>query len=149
MACRSCVRSKSWSAGGDDAPQTHGDLEATIRRETGELARQLLQARLDVLFEPERANLAAMPPWVGREVRARERQLESEFGRVLVSRHELKTSGKKPAWFPIDEKLNLPRDLYSHSLRERVVDGARRGAWAQEVEQVDSRTGGHVPKPSS
>jgi len=46
----------------------------------------------------------------------------------------------------MDEQLNLPPDLYSQSLRERVADEARRGAWDQAVEQVDQRTGGHVPK---
>ena len=55
-------------------------------------------------------------------------------------------AGEKAARFPMDEQLNLPADLYSLPLRERIADEARRGAWEQVVQQIDQRTGGHVPK---
>jgi hypothetical protein len=131
---------------GDTAPRAHGDLEASIRQGTQELSRQLLQARLDVLFERERSDLGVSAREAGVQVRVRQRQLESEFGRVVIRRHGLTLPGETAARFAMDEELNLPGNLYSHSLRERVVDEARRGAWDQAVEQVDGRTGGHVPK---
>lgn len=129
----------------DEAPPTHGELEETILERGTELLRQLLQSRLDLLFERERAELARAAREPGVKVRARPRQLESQLGRVVVWRHGFKHGGA-PARFPMDEQLNLPADLYSHPLRERVADEARRSAWQQAVEHIDERTGGHVPK---
>lgn len=84
---------------GNEAPQTHSDLEAMLRQESAELTRQLLQARLEVLFERERADLAAASLEPGTKIRVRERQLESEFGRVIVARHGLTAPGKKKPGF--------------------------------------------------
>ena len=61
-------------------------------------------------------------------------------------RRLIKGSEDRAARFPLDEELNMPADLFSHPLRERVANEARRGAWDQAVEQVDERTGGHVAK---
>ena len=132
--------------GGDEVPQTEAEVEKAIGERGTELLRLLLQARLDVLFERERADLAErrLPP--GTVVRARERHLETEFDRVVVRRHGITEPGAHAARFPMDEQLNLPPGLYSYPLRERVSDEARRGAWDQVVEQVGSRTAGHVPK---
>jgi hypothetical protein len=69
-----------------------------------------------------------------------------QVGRVAIWRHGITAPGECAAKFPMDERLNLPPDLYSHPLRERVLDEARRGAWDQAVEHVGKRTGGHVPK---
>jgi len=131
---------------GDDAPRTQRDLEKALVGRSRELGRQLLEARFAVLFERERAEVLASPPTEGTQVRARARQLETELGRTRLMRHGHTAPGQKAARFPMDEQLNLPPDLYSHALRERVLDEARRGAWDQAVEHVDERTGGHVPK---
>src|SRR5690606_26394970 len=111
-----------------------------------ELMRQLIQARLDLLYEREKAYWERTPREPGVEVRARDRQLEGQFGRVVVWRHGIKSPGDKAAQFPLDSELNLPADVYSHPLRERVADEARRGSWDQAVQHIDERTGGHVPK---
>jgi hypothetical protein len=131
---------------GDSAPQQHGDLEDGIIAGGTELLRQLLQARLDLLFERERADMAAAVVEPGTEIRVRRRSLETKLGRVAVNRHGIRLPGQSGARFPMDERLNLPPDLYSHPLRERVSDEARRGAWDQTVEQIDAHTAGHVPK---
>jgi hypothetical protein len=131
---------------GKDAPVTEWELEETLTARMREIGLQLLEARFDVLLERERLELVASPPPEGTTVRVRSRQLETEFGRAKLRRHGFTASGEKAARFPMDEQLNLPTDLYSHSLRERVLDEARRGAWDQAVKQVDERTGGHVPK---
>lgn len=130
----------------DEAPQSHGDLEAAVVAQGNELLRQLLQARYDLLFERERAELARVPPPAGVEVRARVRHLEMQVGRVAIWRHGITAPGGHTAKFPMDERLNLPPDLYSHPLRERVLDEARRGAWDEAVEHVAKRTKGRVPK---
>jgi hypothetical protein len=131
---------------GQDAPRTERGLEKALGVRVRKLGLELLQARFRVLFERERAELLASPPPEGTEVRVRPRQLETELGRAKLERHGLTAPGEKAARFPMDEELNLPPDLYSHPLRERVLDEARRGAFDQAVEQVDKRTGGHVPK---
>lgn len=131
---------------GDAAPRTHAGLEETLVKRGTELMRQLLQARLDLLFELERVQWARTPREPGVEVRARDRQLETQLGRVVVWRHGVKQAGEKAARFAMDEELNLPADVYSHPLRERNADQARRDAWDQVVEDIDTRTGGHVPK---
>jgi hypothetical protein len=131
---------------GGEAPVSHGDLEEAVVGRGSELLRRLLQGHCDLLFERERAELARVPPAEGVEVRARVRHLEMQVGRVAIWRHGITAPGESVAKFPMDERLNLPPDLYSHPLRERVLDEARRGAWDQAVEQVGKRTGGHVPK---
>jgi hypothetical protein len=135
-----------WLGGEGQVPQTHRELEMAVLERGTELLRQLLQARLDVLFERERADLARGQRVKGIEVRARSRQLETQLGRVSIRRHGVTAPGEKAAKFPLDERLNLPADLYSHPLRERVLDEAQRVAWGQAVEQVGARTAGRVPK---
>ena len=132
--------------GGDAAPRTHAGLEETVIESGTELMRQLLQARLDLLFERERIRWSQAPHEPGVEVRARDRQLETQVGRLVVWRHGIKQAGDKAACFPMDEELNLPADLYSHPLRERTADQVRGQAWDHVVEHIDERTGGHVPK---
>ena len=131
---------------GDAAPRTHAGLEETVIERGTELMRQLLQARVDLLFERERIQRAQAPREPGVEVRARARQLETQVGRLVVWRHGIKRDGDKAAYFPMDEELNLPADLYSHPLRERTADQVRGQAWDHVVEHIDERTGGHVPK---
>ena len=128
------------------APVTQAETERSVIEQGTELMRLLVQARLDLLFERERADHAGTAGKPGVEIRARERELETQVGRLVVRRFGIKGLDEKAARFPMDEQLNLPTDSYSHPLRERVADEARRGAWEQVVRQIDQRTGGHVPK---
>ena len=66
--------------------------------------------------------------------------------RLVVRRFGFKRKADEAACFPMDKQLSLPANLYSHPLRERVADEARRGAWEQVVQQIAERTGGHIPK---
>lgn len=129
----------------DAVPATAADIERAIATRGRELLRKLLQARFDVLYLGECVELERTGAPEGVEVRARKRHLESEFGRVRLWRHGASQPGK-PAQFALDQQLNLPRQLYSHPLRERTADEARTGAWDQAVERIDRSTGGHVPK---
>jgi hypothetical protein len=131
--------------GGDDVPQTEADIERAISERGRELLRQLLQARFDLLHARECIELARTSVPEDVEVRARKRQLETDFGRTRLWRNGWKTADTPRARFPLDEHLNLPKKLYSYPLRERVADEARTGAWEQAVKRID-RTGAHVPK---
>jgi len=48
--------------------------------------------------------------------------------------------------FPLDESLNLPREKYSHGLRERVAKAVVKDSFDETVSTVRQDTGGHVPK---
>lgn len=127
-------------------PATQAETERSVIERGTELMRLLVQARLDLLFEREQTRYAGAPRERGVEIRARDRELETQVGRLVVRRFGMKRAGERAARFPMDEQLNLPADLYSLPLRERIADEARRGAWEQVVQQIDQRTGGHVPK---
>jgi hypothetical protein len=126
-------------------PDTFAQTEEFIRIESLELQRCLLQARLDVLFQRERAHFLANPPPEGVKKRVRKQQIESQFGRVVERRHALKEVGKR-SQFPLDEQLNVPADLYSFPLRRRVAEEASRGSFDAAVKQIERTTAGHVPK---
>jgi len=131
---------------GDDVPRTAADIERAVGARGRELLRQLLEARLDVLHARECAELARVGIPEGVEVRARQRQLETEWGRVRLWRNGCKPRAGGRARFALDEQLNLPKSLYSHPLRQRIADEARTGAWQQTVERIDRFSGAHVPK---
>lgn len=131
---------------GDDVPQTEADLERTISERGRELMRQLLEGRFDLLHAHERIELTRTGTPEGVEVRARKRQLETEFGRTRLWRYGWKKDGETRANFPLDEQLNLPKQLYSYPVKQRVADEARTGAWDQAVQRIDRSTGAHVPK---
>jgi len=126
-------------------PYTFAQTEEFIRIESLELQRRLLQARLEILFQRERAHFLAHPPPQGVKKRVRKQQIESQFGRVVERRHALKAAGKR-SQFPLDEQLNVPTDLYSLPLRRRVAEEASRGSFDAAVKQIERTTAGHVPK---
>jgi hypothetical protein len=129
-------------------PETLAKTEEYIRTAGMELQRRLVQARLDVLFERERADLAAHPRARGVEKKVGERQVETSLGRVIATRHGLKEAGK-PSLFPLDAELNLPRDLYSHELRRRNAEEVAANSFDHAVAQLRCTTGGQVPKRQS
>ena len=129
----------------DGAMETLAVTEEYIRIEGLELQRLVLQGRLDVLFERERAELALKRPPAGIRKRARSRVVETGFGTVSAKRHGLKESGKASV-FPMDEQLNLPKERYSHPLRRRLAEEAVDGSFDRAVAQIERTTAGHVPK---
>ncbi len=135
---------------GNDVPSTAADIERAIGQRGRNLLRKLMQARLDLLYLRECVKWEHCDVPAGVEVRARKRQLETELGRLRLWRHGVKRPNQV-ARFELDEQLNLPQQLYSHPLRQRVADEVRTGAWDQAVERIDRGTGGMFPsgKPSS
>lgn len=125
--------------------ETLATTEEYLRREGDELLRLLLQARLDVLFERERTELGRKKRVRGIGARANDHSIESLFGRVTHRRHAVVEAGK-PWQFPMDEALNIPADLYSHSVRRRVGEEVAHGSFDHAVEQISRTTAAHVPK---
>ena len=62
------------------------------------------------------------------------RNLMSLFGPVRVARVSYRAQGGEPLR-PLDAELNLPRDLYSLPVRQRVVEEAAKASF--------ERVGGH------
>ena len=130
-----------------ESPTTsHVTLGKTITDGIRRVGGKAYQARLDELFERERAEV---PNWTrpeGCEVRARSRGLETELGRMTVRRHGVKLAGEAAAHFPMDEALELPAELYALTLREQVALDAMDVSFERTVARVDRTTSGHVPK---
>jgi hypothetical protein len=130
---------------GPDGPVDHSAAEQGLDERGKEILRQAEQDWLDELFAAEKREATRMPEPGGTTVRGRSRQLEGLFGRVVVWRLGY-TDGKRATRFPLDARLNLPDEVYSHPLGKRTVEEGRMGAWDHAVERVDTTTGGHVPK---
>lgn len=124
----------------------HTEVIGELREGGAEVQRRLMQGWLDRLFAQEQIE---RPTWALPEasrVRERERELEMNFGRVLVRRHGITLPGDKEAKFPMDSRLNLPPEIYALSLREEVADAAIDASFDRSVARVDQWTAGHVPK---
>jgi hypothetical protein len=48
--------------------------------------------------------------------------------------------------FPLDLELNLPKDSYSHGLRERLASEVAGGSFDEAVRAIETTTGGKIPK---
>lgn len=128
----------------DRCPDGHAEFEKELEEKLRELGRLVYQGRLDALFAEERERVlkGRRPAGVAR---VRSRQVESGFGRVAARRHGF-TKKPEPAYFPLDERLKLPLELYSHRLRQRISEEVRTQSVENAVARVDEMTGGHVPK---
>jgi hypothetical protein len=47
--------------------------------------------------------------------------------------------------FPLDGELNLPKDSYSHGLRERLAFEVARGSFDEAVRAIQTTTGARCP----
>ena len=74
-----------------------------------------------------------------------ERQLESIFGTVIVSRIGYGKEGYARV-YPIDAELNLPPEKYSHGIQRVGSQETAQGSYDETIESVDKYTGGHLPK---
>ena len=125
---------------------THSDLERTLEAKGRELMRKLLQTHLDTRSPGEAASPVRD---AADETRSRaqlhERQLETIFGTVTVSRTGYGTEGKS-SLHPLDGELNLPVEKYSHEVRRRVAIEAAKNAFDEGVKTLETYTGARVPK---
>ena len=108
--------------------------------------RQLFQDSLDL------QSLREMPAEtvIGQDKMKRQqhRTLATLFGEVVVSRIGYGKVGKTSV-HPLDAELNLPREKYSHGLRQWVAHEAGKGSYDEAVEAVDRYSGGYIPKRQS
>jgi hypothetical protein len=126
----------------------HGEVEGLISREGTELMRRLLQGHLDVraAAETREVGMRGADGVVRSHVREGcRRRLGTIFGEVEVRRCGY-SAPEEGSLFPLDGELNLPKDSYSHGLRERLAVEVARGSFDQAVRAIETTTGGQVPK---
>jgi hypothetical protein len=126
----------------------HGEVEGLISREGTELMRRLLQGHLDVraAAETREVGVRGADGVVRSHVREGcRRRLGTIFGEVEVRRCGY-SAPEEGSLFPLDGELNLPKDSYSHGLRERLAVEVARGSFDEAVRTIETTTGGQVPK---
>ena len=126
----------------------HGEVEGLMSREGTELMRRLLQGHLDVraAAETREVGVRGADGVVRSHVREGcRRRLGTIFGEVEVRRCGY-SAPEEGSLFPLDGELNLPKDSYSHGLRERLAVEVARGSFDEAVRAIETTTGGQVPK---
>jgi hypothetical protein len=127
---------------------THGELEAMVQAEGGELLRRMVQGHFDQRSaeEPMRERVVG-EDGIARTHRRKgcKRRLESRFGEVIVTRRGYGGRGLDSV-FPLDAELNLPPDKYSHGLREVVVEEVVGGSFDAAVDHLARAGGGQMAK---
>jgi hypothetical protein len=121
------------------------DVEALVQGGGRELLRQLLQSHLDARSEAEvRREIRAVDELNRTECRTTSRALETEFGRVNVSRKSYSSPGVTSI-HPLDAELNLPDEIYSFEVRRRAAEEASQRSFEGTVDALN-RSGICVPK---
>lgn len=124
----------------------HGEIERKIGERGNEIMRLLMQGYLDRVAQAEE-KLADVEDADGRRryARVRQRVLMTRFGEVTVTRLGYSDHGKDSV-YPLDARLNLPLEKYSHGLGERVGEAAAASSFDATVDGIARHTGGFVPK---
>lgn len=106
---------------GEAMDLAHGDVESYVLLSSREVARRMLQAHLDLRAHKERN--APRPTRVADHAvpRTQACNLDTVVGRVRVQRWAWQCKGA-PTVRPLDEALNLPREVYSAGVRRFVCE---------------------------
>ncbi len=124
----------------------HSVVEEHILDGGTEMLRRLYQGHLDGLSATDRRDAEALAARRGEVVHHARRPLESLFGEVHLDRFAAAEEATKVYDFALDGALNLPAELYSLPLRQRVAEHARSVSMEKTVKGIDRTTGAHVPK---
>jgi hypothetical protein len=125
---------------------THSELENLIDSQGRELMRRLLQAHLD-----ERGPGTTVHPVLGADsqhhshLRLHTRHLETLFGTVELTRAGYGGRGLE-SLHPMDGELNLPDELFSLTLRQRIAQLAAKESFDEVVQTINTDTGAKVGK---
>jgi len=126
----------------------HGDLEELLNKEGKELLRCIFQGHLERLAqeEPVHDEVIGSDGVERRQRRAdTEKKLMTLFGEVTVTRVRYSQPGMK-SLHPLDARLNLPADKYSHNIRKRVAEEAAKVSFDETVNSIETTTAGKVGK---
>lgn len=124
----------------------HGEIEEYLRIEGRNLLRVMFEECLALLGASEQRTRVVDTNGVERRaVRVGERGLETLFGEVQVSRLLYQVPGGG-ALSPLDGRLNLPSDHYSHGVRRLVAKESARASFDEVVEMVRDYSGANIAK---
>lgn len=125
---------------------THSEVEEWLDTDGCELLRLMFQAHLD-----ERSPGPVTTPVIDADgvrhthQRLHTRSIETIFGAVSLTRAGY-GGCELESLHPLDAELNLPPELYSHTVRRRVAEAAAIQSYDQVVEAIAQQTGATVPK---
>lgn len=126
----------------------HSDLEELLDKEGKELIRCILQGHLDRLAkeEPVFDEVVGSDDVVRKQHRYdTEKKLMTVFGEVKVTRIRYSQPGKK-GLHPLEARLNLPDDKYSHNIRKRVAVESSKVSYDETIKSIETTTAGKVGK---
>jgi hypothetical protein len=129
----------------ETSESSHAAMERTLRKRGFELMRVMYQAWLDRRSMLEERHFATVVTDVNVAVRSRGRNIECDFGSVRLNRLGYSQAGQVTV-FPLDRELNLPDEVYSLEVRQRVAFEAQRSSWDETVATITRNSGAHVPK---
>ena len=125
----------------------HRDLEGHIEDLGRELLRCLYQDQLSMRAQDDTAETPVTAEGViqTHTRNGQVRSLKTIFGPVKVARigHTSRVGG---TLFPLDAALNLPLNLHSSGVCERIATAAARGSYEQSAETLKEHGGGEVAK---
>lgn len=125
----------------------HRSLEKQIGKMGRELLCSLFQNQLDLRSSDDLETFPRTPGGFSlTHHRPNEsRQLMTVFGPVTVTRlgYSSRTNGTVQ---PLDAELNLPKNLHSFGIIERVATASARGSYEQAADVLEEHGGGHVAK---
>lgn len=136
----------SWLRSNEACGLTHSQLEEKIQLNGVEILRLLLQGYLDERSEDEiEGDCLGSDGKHRTHRRVGQRSLMSLFGSVKVKRIGYR-SRELTTLHPLDAELNLPVELYSHGVRQRVALEVAKNGFNDTVEAIKQTTGAQVPK---
>ena len=127
-------------------PMTHSELEQFLDASGREMLRLIYQGYLD-----ERGPGAVTEPVVdanGQEhthQRLHSRSLTTIFGEVTLNRQGYGRRGVE-SLHPLDAELNLPPEIYSHTLQRQIAGATAKESFDEVVITIRNQTGVTIPK---
>jgi len=124
----------------------HDEIEGLVETAGRELLRRLVQGHMD-----ERSQRRASEPVIDAQgqvhphKRMNTRGLMTIFGEVSVKRQGHGGIGIE-GLHPLDAELNLPEELYSHTLSKRVAEAAAKESFEEVMTEITQHTGVEIPK---
>lgn len=142
------IKIERWLQSDEAKQKEHSEIEAFLMLDGIEVLRLLFQGYLDGQSVDEMKEEWVVGADGVRRPNCRKhckRQLETLFGTVVVDRLGYGGTGMTML-HPLDGKLNLPPEKYSHGMRRLVGEEASKVSFDETVQSVKTMTGGKVPK---
>ena len=125
---------------------TASELERFLKEKFQDLAREALQAKLNMIGALEAESVVKGSDGVVLpRKKLIERTIETAFGDVTYKRWGY-SAEKGPSLFPADGHLNLPAEKYTHEVRRLVSEDITRSSYDETLEALSRRSAVTVPK---